>query len=224
MTIYSQIDMVTVSTQSSFSSINTASSVSTQSSQSSTTSKSPSAQDVKAFEDIMDKDEVQQDDGAPAMPSMASIMAQMGSTLGTQGAGLGALEVTSLAGAASLSMQEMDALTTMMADRILLSDPKAHMVTVEISLADLALPGTTVQLTRSLDGLLAVNLMTHDAAAFQTLVAAQAELKIKLEAVETGFVRVDVYHGDEQQSGKQQQRRDDVFYGAEDDGEPNQRS
>lgn len=103
------------------------------------------------------------------------------------------VEATSVS-APHFTAKEIDAMVNMLVQRITITDTSAHMVTMEVSLADTALRGTTLSLTRSMDGLLAVNLMTNDAATFQTLVGAQVDLKAKLEALDTGFVRVEISH------------------------------
>lgn len=148
------------------------------------------------------------------MPSMASLMAQMASVL--QGSGLqssvlqgavgSVVTETATVSAPHFSAKEIETMLNLLVDRVAISDTKAHMVTMEVSLADTALRGTTLHLTRSLDGLLAVNIMTNDGAIFQTLVAAQVDLRAKLEALDTGMVRVDIAHTNQEQERDPQRR------------------
>lgn len=112
------------------------------------------------------------------------------------------VETTSVS-APHFTVKEIDAMVNMLVERITVTDTSAHMVTVEVALsdrgADTALRGTTLSLTRSMDGLLVVNVMTNDAATFQTLVGAQVDLKAKLEALDTGLVRVEISHENQEQ-------------------------
>ncbi len=177
----------------------------------------PSTRDVEAFSDMMEE-KLQEDAGNGDMPSMASLMGQMAHGM-LQGSMSSSVSGISSISAPHFSAQEIDAMLNMLVERIAMTDASAHMVTVEVSLADTALQGTTVHLTRSLDGLLAVNVMTNDAASFQTLVGAQLDLKIKLEALDVGSVRVDISHNSQEQE-RDPQRRSDTYeaYSGDDDG------
>ncbi|MFI3271274.1 MAG: hypothetical protein R3Y11_04085 [Pseudomonadota bacterium] len=139
----------------------------------------------------------------------ASLLASMNSLLQASSLQTSVTTVvteTTTVSAPHFTAKEIDAMVTMLVERIAVTDTTAHMVTVEVSLADTALRGTMVQLTRSLDGLLAVNVMTNDAASFQTLVGAQVDLRVKLEALEIGTVRVDITHMAQEQESNPQRR------------------
>jgi type III secretion system needle length determinant len=76
-------------------------------------------------------------------------------------------------------------------ERILVSHPD-HVgeQEVRLSVRDSVLPDTEIRLSRGADGLLSVTLATGRSDAFQTLVAAQAELKLALDAREQQEIRL----------------------------------
>lgn len=166
-------------------------------------SSAPDARDIDAFSKMMDEKKrtsmeeknCTSDDKGNDMPSMASLMAQMASVMhgGTlQGVVDSVVAETASVSGPHFSAKEIDTMLNLLVERITITDTKAHMVTLEVSLAGTALQGTTLHLTRSLDGLLAVNIMTQNGSLFQALVAAQMDLRARLEALDTGMVRVDI--------------------------------
>ncbi len=154
-------------------------------------------------------DSVQRMQDTAPNAQMAALLASMNGTLQAsvmQNSATPVAAKTENVTAPHFTAKEIDAMVTMLVDRIAVTDVKAHMVTVEISLADTALRGTTVHLTRSLDGLLTVNVITNNAATFQTLVGAQIDLRMKLESLDSGMVRVDIFHNPQDQERKQNRR------------------
>lgn len=102
---------------------------------------------------------------------------------------------------------DMTALVTSVADQILVSDPRLSGQTeVRIMINDSILPGTELHLTRGADGLLTITMLTSDAAAHQSLVAAQDTLKTCLEQHESSPVRIDINQRSEAESGDQRRR------------------
>ncbi|MBZ2170605.1 type III secretion system needle length determinant [Nitratidesulfovibrio sp. SRB-5] len=100
---------------------------------------------------------------------------------------------------------DMDGLTSSLVERILVSTPESGGNEVRILLGD-ALPGTEIRMTRGPDGMLMVDLATDDANSFQTLVAARAELKARLDQLEKGGVRVEVTDNARQDDGNADRR------------------
>jgi len=132
----------------------------------------------------------QQDDGVSASPfqllggAMEGMLRRPGPN-GADGA-QAAAQASAPAGPA-----DMDGLTSSLVERILVSTPESGGNEVRILLGD-ALPGTEIRMTRGPDGMLMVDLATDDANSFQTLVAARADLKARLDQLEKGGVRVEV--------------------------------
>lgn len=111
--------------------------------------------------------------------------------------------VSSVLVPAALSEIDMDALV----ERILVSAPEAGSQEVRITLAGSTLGGTEIVLQRDSLGQLAVILLTTDDAVFQTLVAAQHELKQRLDDVESHAVRVNVDMGGEERNDHERRSR-----------------
>jgi type III secretion system needle length determinant len=92
-------------------------------------------------------------------------------------------------------------------EQILVSPPdQAGEKEVRLMVRNSVLPDTEIRLSRGTDGLLSVTLATGRGDAFQTLVAAQAELKQALDAREDREVRLIVV--DTQDAGAEEGRSD----------------
>ncbi|WP_298067812.1 type III secretion system needle length determinant [uncultured Mailhella sp.] len=90
-------------------------------------------------------------------------------------------------------------------DRILVSAPESGSREVRISLSEQTLGGTEIALQRGADGMLSIVLNTRDPAAFQTLVAAQNDLRQLLERHEP-LVRVQVLRESNREENDAQRR------------------
>ena len=76
--------------------------------------------------------------------------------------------------------------------RILVAEYDSQGTEVRLTLGDNVLPGTEIRLLRCGDGSLDVSLVTDNPASWQTLVAAQEDLRQRLERQSQGNVRVHV--------------------------------
>lgn len=85
-----------------------------------------------------------------------------------------------------------EALGQRLAERILVSEPSGSGQEVRIQLSGALLPDTEICLVRGTDGLLSAVIRTDNPAAFQTLAAAQHDLRDRLEAAEGQAVRVEL--------------------------------
>ncbi|MDR0672659.1 MAG: hypothetical protein LBF93_03145 [Zoogloeaceae bacterium] len=92
--------------------------------------------------------------------------------------------------------------------QILVSDPSGDQANREVRLMvrDSLLPDTEIRLARGADGLLRVTLATGRSDAFQTLVAAQTELKAALDAREKQEVRLIVTDRSGAEDGERDRR------------------
>lgn len=90
-------------------------------------------------------------------------------------------------------------------ERILVSRDTGGDQEVRLRLGSEILPGTEIRLRKGADGLLHVHLLTDNPASFQTLVAAQDNLKTRLEQLES-HVRVDVSSESRGEDGDQNRR------------------
>jgi type III secretion system needle length determinant len=92
--------------------------------------------------------------------------------------------------------------------QILVSDPSGDQTNREVRLMvrDSLLPDTEIRLARGADGLLRVTLATDRSDAFQTLVAAQTELKAALDAREKQEVRLIVTDRSGAEDGERDRR------------------
>ena len=111
--------------------------------------------------------------------------------------------VSSTSASAALAEIDMEALV----ERILVSAPENGAQEVRITLADNVLHGTEVIIQRDALGQLVVSLRTDDASAFQALVAAQHELKARLDDLEPLEVRVNVDMGGEEKNDHDRRSR-----------------
>lgn len=105
------------------------------------------------------------------------------------------LSPTGAAQAAPPSGELIDTLV----DRILLSQSKDGSSEIRISLNNSTLPDTEIRLVRGNDGQLTVHMLTNSASSFQTMVAAQDTLRLRLEQQEMN-VRVEVSSQTEQEN------------------------
>jgi type III secretion system needle length determinant len=106
-------------------------------------------------------------------------------------------------------------------EQILVSHPdQAGESEVRLMVKDSVLPDTEIRLSRGTDGLLSVTLSTGRNDAFQTLVAAQAELKQALNARETQEIRLTVVDtrgtGAEEGRSDRRSRGHTAYYGSDD--------
>lgn len=76
-------------------------------------------------------------------------------------------------------------------ERILVGQTADGGQEVRLRLGPDVLPGTEIRLTKGPDGVLQVHLVTDNASSFQTLVAAQSDLKARLENLDSP-VRIDI--------------------------------
>lgn len=76
-------------------------------------------------------------------------------------------------------------------ERILVGQTPDGGQEVRLRLGPDVLPGTEIRMTKAPDGTLEVVLVTDDASSFQTLVAAQSDLKARLERLDSP-VRIDI--------------------------------
>lgn len=104
-----------------------------------------------------------------------------------RGIGAGAEGATRTAGpegAAPAGAAPNEALETLVS-RILVSRPESGQTEVRLQIQDAVLKNTEITLARDAGGQLAVRIHTTDAAAFQTIVSARAELEARLSGRET---------------------------------------
>lgn len=90
-------------------------------------------------------------------------------------------------------------------DRTLLSQSKDGSSEIRISLNNSMLPDTEIRLVRGNDGQLTVHMLTNNASSFQTMVAAQDTLRLRLEQQEMN-VRVEVSSQTEQENNDSRRR------------------
>lgn len=115
-------------------------------------------------------------------------------------------QMTQSTTATSAPTSEINQLTTTLAERILVSDPKGGEQEVRIMLNDSTLRGTEIRITRTPEGMLNLTLATDNASSFQTLVGAQDSLKQKLEQMEKSDVRVTVMDESQQNDNNENRR------------------
>lgn len=149
----------------------------------------------------------QMDDGVSASPFqlLGGAMEGMFRRVGPDGADGAQAAAQASAPADPADPANRDGLTSSLVERILVSTPESGGNEVRIMLGD-ALPGTEIRMTRGPDGMLMVDLATDDANSFQTLVAARAELKARLDQLEKGGVRVEVTDNARQDDGNADRR------------------
>lgn len=99
---------------------------------------------------------------------------------------------TAQAAQTASSAQRAEALAEHLAERILVSEPSAAGQEVRIQPAGNILPDTEICLVRGTDGLLSAVIHTDNPASFQTLAAAQHDLRARLEASEGQPVHVEL--------------------------------
>jgi type III secretion system needle length determinant len=108
-------------------------------------------------------------------------------------------------------------------EQILVSPPdQAGEKEVRLTVRNSVLPDTEIRLSRGTDGLLSVTLATGRNDAFQTLVAAQAELKQALDAREDREVRlivVDTRDAGAEEGGSDRRSRGYTAYSDSDDSD-----
>lgn len=106
-----------------------------------------------------------------------------------RGVGAGATEAAAQTALEGTSANE--ALETLVS-RILVSRPESGKTEVRLQIQDAVLKNTEITLARDAGGQLTVRIHTNDAAAFQTIVSARAELEARLSGRETLPVLVEL--------------------------------
>ena len=124
-----------------------------------------------------------EDGNAPDMPSVNSLFSSLFE---------GKMVATAASAAASaLASADVGELVDTLAQRILVSDPQAGApAEIRIQLNESVLADTQIVLSRGLDGLLHVQLLTGNVASMQTLVAARQSLVEQLEMQGPVMVKV----------------------------------
>ena len=157
---------------------------------SSSTSAVPADRDVDDFERAMrqvdegDEGEGGRSGGDPSAQGGMAMRSPLDGLFGRMTAVVEAAPVTDPA-----------ALADRLLERILVAEPQGGGSEIRLMLGDDVLPGTEIRLLRGADGALSVSLVTENATAFQTLVAAQDSLRRRLEGLEGQEVRVEVTSG-----------------------------
>jgi len=141
------------------------------------------------------------EDAACGKPD-ASALFQMHGSFGL----LFADHIDAIAGGASLSDIDLE----MLVERILVSTSDSASQEVRLTLSGDRLAGTEIRIQRDIHGVLTVQFHAHDAAAFQTLVAAQGDLRQILEARISTPVTITVDNGNE--SGNDTEHRSKGYF------------
>ena len=92
-------------------------------------------------------------------------------------------------------------------ERVLVGQTEEGGQEVRLRLGSDVLPDTEIRLTKGADGMLLVVLVTNNASSFQTLVAAQGDLQIRLERLDSP-VRIDITseNGEEDNDSRRRSR------------------
>lgn len=125
-------------------------------------------------------------DARKAQDFLASLFRGVG---GTGQAAEGTAQTAGPAAAEGAASNE--ALETLVS-RILVSRPESGKTEVRLQIQDAVLKNTEITLARDAGGQLTVRIHTNDAAAFQTIVSARAELEARLSGRETLPVLVEL--------------------------------
>lgn len=102
--------------------------------------------------------------------------------------------------------QRIELLAEQLAQNILVGEKTGGAQEVRISVNPDVLPQTEISLVRQPDGSLTATLVSNDAAAFQTLVAGQADLQARLEQWGASQVRVNIHSGQQGEDADMRRR------------------